>query len=723
MDSASPLVPSSRLMLAHVGHLFGDDLGALQHGLVELAWNSPGERAVKHGQLYPINRLALLVEHAETKNRQGSNVYIGAALRQPGTNPYARAKDADFLALTAAYVDLDKPGTVKAAKSTYLDFKPTAVVLTGNIPHPRAQLWWKLKSPISDPEQSQALLKAMARGLDGDPTVSNPSRVMRLAGSIAWPVKPDRVQEATDLLYPPGAASGYGATALGAHFGSAQEAPRPASPTHPRGEDAGGDAIERQPDTFGMPTGKVVNGREKHALDTLLACLIQLIGEKGGNTPSAEELHALAWPQFRDGTELSRPRAATKQPWTEEALLERAAYTLQRFAAGDIATCRTTEEALTRYAVKQSVKRPGGPPNTGFSGPPIAAGTPIVLTDAQFMAGFRPPDYTVDWVIQKSYLYALTARTGHGKTAVAMLMMTSIVRGMPFHGKGTELGGVLYFAGENSNDIRARYQLYADTLQFEIGKVPAYFIDGVLDINVNIKRISEEAAKIPNLSLIIIDTKQAYFTGDEGNSNEQQMAFARMARRLISELPSHPAVIILCHPVKNAGQDNLTPMGGSAFLNEIDANLTLWAEDKVCTLTPHQDKWRGVSFEALAFDLRVATSDAMKDTKGRHIPSVIAEPITEQVAERRGVVAEEDDKTALRLINLHKGNISISGIAQAAGWLNPNGGVAKSKAQRVIERLKVSKFIYRFHGSKYRLTKKGAKLIGVKFESGEDADE
>jgi hypothetical protein len=201
------------------------------------------------------------------------------------------------------------------------------------------------------------------------------------------------------------------------------------------------------------------------------------------------------------------------------------------------------------------------------------------------------------------------------------------------------------------------------------------------------------------------------------------MAFARMARRLISELPSHPAVIILCHPVKNATQDNLTPMGGSAFLNEIDANLTLWAEDKVCTLTPHQDKWRGVSFEALAFDLRVATSDAMKDTKGRHIPSVIADPITEQVAERRGVVAEEDDKTVLRLVNLHKGNISINGIAQAAVWFHPNGSVAKSKAQRVIERLKGSKFIYRFHGSKYRLTKKGAKLIGVKFESGDDADE
>ena len=116
MDSTMPLVPSSVSMLAHVTHLFGGELGALQHGLVELAWNSPGDRAVKHGQLYSLNRLDVLVAHAAATNAKGCNVYIGAALRIPGTAPFARAKDADFLALTCAYVDLDKPGAVAAPR-------------------------------------------------------------------------------------------------------------------------------------------------------------------------------------------------------------------------------------------------------------------------------------------------------------------------------------------------------------------------------------------------------------------------------------------------------------------------------------------------------------------------------------------------------------------------------------------------------------------------------
>jgi len=33
--------------------------------------------------------------------------------------------------------------------------------------------------------------------------------------------------------------------------------------------------------------------------------------------------------------------------------------------------------------------------------------------------------------------------------------------------------------------------------------------------------------------------------------------------------------LVNCHPVKNASRDNLLPMGGSAFLNEVDGNLTL----------------------------------------------------------------------------------------------------------------------------------------------------
>jgi hypothetical protein len=246
-------------------------------------------------------------------------------------------------------------------------------------------------------------------------------------------------------------------------------------------------------------------------------------------------------------------------------------------------------------------------------------------------------------------------------------------------------------------------------------------VDGVIDIRSSLPKIQEEAALIPNLSLVIVDTQAAYFLGDEGNSNEQQGWFARLLRRL-SRLPGKPTVLVNCHPVKNAAQDNLIPMGGSAFLNEVDANLTLWAEDKTCTLGPHPDKWRGVSFESLAFELRTVTCDRLKDSKGRPIPSIIAVPITEGGAERRAAVAEEDENIVMRLIHVDK-HASFTTIARNASWFWPDGSPAKSKVQKIVERLKTSKLIYKFRGSKYRLTKKGCRAIGVKFEGEEDGSE
>jgi hypothetical protein len=323
--------------------------------------------------------------------------------------------------------------------------------------------------------------------------------------------------------------------------------------------------------------------------------------------------------------------------------------------------------------------------------------------------------------LQRSYLISLTARTGHGKTAVAMLLGVAVARGMPFHGKPVEQGGVLFLAGENPDDIRARYLALASHEGFDPHGIPFHFVDGVIDINANMVRIQEEAEKVVNLSLVIVDTQAAYFLGDEGNSNEQQGWFARLLRRMI-KLPGKPLVLVNCHPVKNASQDNLIPMGGSAFLNEVDANLTLWADDKTCTLGPHQDKWRGVSFESVSFELRMVFCDALKDTKGRSMPSVIAVPITEQGAERRAAVADEDEKTVLRIMHASR-NISFATIARNVAWFQLNGEPAKSKVVRVVTRLLESKSIYKFLRNEYRLTKKGCKRIGVRHESECDDDE
>ena len=51
-----------------------------------------------------------------------------------------------------------------------------------------------------------------------------------------------------------------------------------------------------------------------------------------------------------------------------------------------------------------------------------AQSLPRLKTAKEFIKGFTPPDYLVDGVLQRGYFYTLTAKTGHGKTAVGLLV-------------------------------------------------------------------------------------------------------------------------------------------------------------------------------------------------------------------------------------------------------------------------------------------------------------
>jgi hypothetical protein len=230
--------PDIEAMTQHVEHLFG---GA-PAGLVELAWtdttpDDAGRYRLRHAQLFNTNNLpALVAEAARLNATPMCNVYIGAALRHPDTAPFGRTKDADAFALTAAYVDLDDPGTATAAKNIYGDNKPTLVVVTGREPHTRAQLWWRLDEPVTDTAQWPELLKVMSAAMDADTSVTNPARVMRLAGTVAWPVKPGRTVELTSIvpLREPGQ-SRYTMAALSAAFpATAAPVAAPAAPATPK---------------------------------------------------------------------------------------------------------------------------------------------------------------------------------------------------------------------------------------------------------------------------------------------------------------------------------------------------------------------------------------------------------------------------------------------------------------------------------------------------------
>src|SRR5262245_44982984 len=85
--------------------------------------------------------------------------------------------------------------------------------------------------------------------------------------------------------------------------------------------------------------------------------------------------------------------------------------------------------------------------------------TVTIYSKAEFVRGFRPPSYLVDGILQRRFIYSLTGVTGHAKTAIALLIADLVSGSDPnamLLGHRVRQGRVLYFVGENPDDVRMR---------------------------------------------------------------------------------------------------------------------------------------------------------------------------------------------------------------------------------------------------------------------------
>jgi hypothetical protein len=340
---------------------------------------------------------------------------------------------------------------------------------------------------------------------------------------------------------------------------------------------------------------------------------------------------------------------------------------------------------------------------------PVVPAGPYIVSSADFLAGFVPPDYLIDGILQKRFCYSMTAPTGTGKTAVALILSVHVALGRSIGDALVEKGRVLYLAGENPDDIRMRWLAAADKLNFDTETIDVNFLPGVFKISEIGARIYAEVQKIGPVALVIVDTSAAYFEGDDENANVQQGVHARRMRSLVG-LPGQPAILVACHPVKNAAADNMVPKGGGSFLNEVDGNLTCTKVDSVVTLH-WQGKYRGPDFAPLPFELHTVTTDRLKDSKGRPIPSVVATPLSDKERGEAESQSRKDEDNVLLMIA--GGNRrSLTDIAMLLNWtIKGSGKPNKAKVQRVGDRLKKSKLVTAERGGAYELTAKGKKEV------------
>lgn len=338
---------------------------------------------------------------------------------------------------------------------------------------------------------------------------------------------------------------------------------------------------------------------------------------------------------------------------------------------------------------------------------------PPILSAADFVRDFVPPTYVVDGIMQRGRLYSKTAKTGDGKTAIALTISLHVAAGRPLGRIEVEQAPVLYFAAENADDVRMRVILSAEVLGFDLERLPLYFVDTPFDVTRWAEYVTERAKGIGGIGLVVVDTGPAFLASlgvEEENSNTQMLAFARALREL-TKLPGRPAVDVLTHPIKGAAsKEQLVPRGGGALLAEVDGNLCIELnDDRTCATLHWTGKFRGPSFEPIPFIQEPGTCERLRDARGRNLWSVVAKVGDDNAAENVERARREYEDDVLVALS-HKPGLSLAAYAELLGRRTGQGEPAKMRVYRrlkALERQGLAKVVR----GKWALTRRGREEV------------
>ena len=318
-----------------------------------------------------------------------------------------------------------------------------------------------------------------------------------------------------------------------------------------------------------------------------------------------------------------------------------------------------------------------------------------------FCREYEPLSYTVEPIIRSGSLYSLTAKTGHGKTGFLVTAAFAIAAGArSVLDREVERGAVAYVALENPDDIRMRLIVAADRFGLSTDALSEQIL--ILDRREPPEDVCKALVEIDrDFGLVVMDTFAAMFDGKDTNEAVQTGEFMRRLRPL-TRLPGRPAVIVACHPVKNATADNLLPYGSGAILNEVDGNLTLWKNGDI-TILHWQGKLRGLEFDPMPFKFEPWESPIVLDTKGGRVRMPVCLPSSEEAVQERNRASAARD---LRVLTV----ISKAPKETRREWASTTN-ISTGSVDRALKSLQKQKLIDKGIGERWRLTSKGKKEL------------
>lgn len=519
-------------------------------------------------------------------NKRGRNCY---AVRNPVRDTVGKAaSDPDIIAAFYLWADCDE-GNAAENVLRFPGPKWVAAVTTGKIPSTRVHTYWELKEACTDLAAWRDMQSAIARHFGSDPSVINPSRIMRIGGTISWPSVKKRgkgyVEELTTIR------TEYPEPREPVTMDQMQRAFASSTPAAPLSQQAMPQGTGFQIDTGSAPQSL---DRERLAIQAMQGqewhnAVIRLVASYVAKGLSDTEIHALTQPLTLPGyTGEQTARevqtaidGARKKGWTPEP----------HYA--NPAALQTSQAAL----------------ETGFDAPKRPA-------DLEWFDDVEPVlggAYLVKGLLDVAVMAVIYGPSNSGKTFWTIDLAYHIAIGAPWRGRRVIQASVLYLAAEGGRGVINRVAALKQA-------------HGVLDVPLAVKRAgldllhdqadlqhivdlsAEVKARLPDAPhLIVIDTLSRVMAGGDENSAADMTALIRNIDAI--RATTGATTLLVHHTGKDAARG---ARGHSSLRAATDTEIEIANEDgaRAAVVTKQRDHNGGETF---AFDLESVTLGTDQD--------------------------------------------------------------------------------------------------------------
>lgn len=246
------------------------------------------------------------------------------------------------------------------------------------------------------------------------------------------------------------------------------------------------------------------------------------------------------------------------------------------------------------------------------------------------MDELRQHSHSISWlvkyIIPDDSIGMLYGGSGTFKSFIALDAALHIAHGLPWMGRRTKQGSVLYIAAEGGSGLWARIVAWHRARRLQWSTIEHLF--KVIPVAVNLTADAwrvVEAVQSKSLSpaLVVIDTLSQTYAGEENSANEMAAYFREIGNRFRTLWRC--AVLLIHHSGHQATE---RPRGSSAIRANLDFMMGVFRDEKemLATLTCAKQK-DGDAFDDATFAMSVhqlgtdADGDLVTSLVARHLSS------------------------------------------------------------------------------------------------------